>query len=280
MAGLPTAMFWRRLDTAGSEQVLYSDRAGLRARGTMLATTPVPFACRYELYTDDTWATARFEVTVEGAGFLRSARLERAAGRWRVTATEQGNLDAALIAAGHPRAALPGSEEPAKLAKALDVDLGYSPLTNTLPFAGSVCSTPRRAPAGTSTWPGCWYRASKWSTPCSHTRCSKAFGSASRVATSSPISTWTSRGTSATTRDLPSAFSLLWTVGRPGLIAAAWVQRGGSGCGRPSHLVESAIVVRVEATPAIRLSLTIRCSSSAIVGTRTWIRKDSAPARK
>jgi uncharacterized protein len=134
MAGLPTAMFWRRLDTAGSEQVLYSDRAGLRAKGTMLAATPVPFACRYELYTDDAWATARFEVTVEGAGFLRSVRLERAAGRWRVTATEQGNLDAALLAAGHPRAALPGSEEPVKLAKALDVDLGFTPLTNTLPI--------------------------------------------------------------------------------------------------------------------------------------------------
>ena len=134
MAGLPTALFWRRLDTAGSEHVLYSDRAGLRAKGTMLAATPVPFACRYELYTDDAWATARFEVTVEGAGFLRSVRLERAAGRWRVTATEQGNLDAALLAAGHPRAALPGSEEPAKLVKALDVDLGFTPLTNTLPI--------------------------------------------------------------------------------------------------------------------------------------------------
>ncbi len=100
----------------------------------MLAATPVAFACRYELYTDDTWATARFEVTVEGAGFLRSVRLERAAGRWRVTATEQGNLDAALLAAGHARAALPGSEEPGKLAKALDVDLGFTPLTNTLPI--------------------------------------------------------------------------------------------------------------------------------------------------
>jgi hypothetical protein len=134
MAGLPTALFWRRLDTAGSEQVLYSDSAGLRARGTMLAASPVPLVCRYELYTDDTWATARCELTAEGAGFIRSVRLERAAGRWRVTATEQGNLDTALLAAGHARAAQPGCEDPMRLNPALDVDLGFSPLTNTLPI--------------------------------------------------------------------------------------------------------------------------------------------------
>ena len=133
MAGLPKALFWRRTDTAGAEQVVLSDRAGLHARGTMVAATPVAFACRYDLYTDDAWATARFEVTVEGAGFVRSTRLERAAGRWRVTATEQGNLDAALVAAGHPRAGLPGAEDPGRLSTALDVDLGYSPLTNSLP---------------------------------------------------------------------------------------------------------------------------------------------------
>jgi hypothetical protein len=133
MAGLPKALIWRRLDTAGTEHVVLSDRSGLHARGTMVAATPVPFACRYEVYTDDAWSTARFEATVEGAGFVRSVRLERAAGRWRVTASEQGNLDAALVAAGHPRAALPGAEEPSRLHSALDVDLGYSPLTNTLP---------------------------------------------------------------------------------------------------------------------------------------------------
>jgi hypothetical protein len=147
MAALPSVLFWRRLDTAGSEQVLYSDRAGLRAKGTMVSASPVPFACRYELYTDDTWATARCEATVEGAGFVRSVRLERAAGRWRVTAAEQGNLDAALVAAGHARAEQPGCEEPARLAQALDVDLGLTPLTNSLPIRRlNLLGTP----AGTS----------------------------------------------------------------------------------------------------------------------------------
>jgi uncharacterized protein len=134
MAGLPNALLWRRLDAPGAEQVLFSDRAGLHARGTMVAAHPLAFACRYELYTDDTWATARLEAIVEGPGFVRQTRLERAAGRWRVTATEQGDLDAALLAVGQPRTGLPGIEDPAELAAAVDIDLAYSPLTNTLPI--------------------------------------------------------------------------------------------------------------------------------------------------
>jgi hypothetical protein len=127
-------LFWQRTDTAGSEHAVCTDRAGLRARGTALAASPVPYTCRYEIVTDESWATTRCEVTVEGAGFVRAVRLEHAAGRWRATATEQGNLDAALLAAGHPRADQPGCEDPGTLASAVDVDLGGSPLTNTLPI--------------------------------------------------------------------------------------------------------------------------------------------------
>ena len=97
---MPIALFWRRLDTPGAEHTLFSDRAGLRARGTLVVATPVPHTCRYELVTDDGWTTTRCDVAVDGAGFARAVRLERAAGRWRVTATEQGNLDAALLAVG------------------------------------------------------------------------------------------------------------------------------------------------------------------------------------
>ena len=101
MAGLNTGLFWRRLDTAGAEQALFDERGRqLHARGTMVAATPLPLVCRYELHTDDTGATARFEATVEGPGFVRSVRLERATERWRVTASEQGHLDAALRRAG------------------------------------------------------------------------------------------------------------------------------------------------------------------------------------
>ena len=60
-------------------------------------------------------------------------RLQRATGRWRATTGEQGDLDAALVAAGQRRVGIPGIEDASQLERALDVDLGGSPLTNTLP---------------------------------------------------------------------------------------------------------------------------------------------------
>ncbi|MEU8240535.1 putative glycolipid-binding domain-containing protein [Actinoplanes missouriensis] len=131
---LPTALFWERRDVPGAEHALLADRTGLYAHGTALAVDPVPYACHYELQTDQDWVTTRFDVRAEGAGWARGVRLELAAGRWRITASEQGDLDAALVAAGHARAGLPGSEDPDLLYGAFDVDLGGSPLTNTLPI--------------------------------------------------------------------------------------------------------------------------------------------------
>jgi hypothetical protein len=134
MPTLPRSLFWVRRDTSGAEQALVDLRSGLYARGTALAVDPVPYSCRYELQTDPSWGTVRFEVSAEGAGWARNVRLELAAGRWRTTTSEQGDLDAALTAAGHPGAGLPGTEDPDLLYGAFDVDLGGSPLTNTLPI--------------------------------------------------------------------------------------------------------------------------------------------------
>jgi hypothetical protein len=131
---LPESLFWERTDTAGSEHALIDSRAGLYARGTAMAVDPIAYTCRYELRTDPGWATAHLDVTAEGAGWTRSVRLELAAGRWRATTAEQGNLDAVLSAAGHARAGLPGMEDPDLLYGAFDVDLSGSPLTNTLPI--------------------------------------------------------------------------------------------------------------------------------------------------
>ncbi|HEU4422404.1 MAG TPA: putative glycolipid-binding domain-containing protein [Pilimelia sp.] len=133
MATLPKSRFWRRVDTAGAEHAALDDRKGLYARGSALAASPVPYTCRYDLVTDEAWSAARVEVSTEGAGWLRTVRLERAAGRWRVTTAEQGDLDGALVAARQPRAGLPGMEDPTRLGFAIDVDLGASPLFNTLP---------------------------------------------------------------------------------------------------------------------------------------------------
>ncbi|MEU7850902.1 putative glycolipid-binding domain-containing protein [Micromonospora parva] len=131
---MPKSIFWSRTDTAGSEQVLLDDGHGLAARGTLLAVDPIPWTARYQLTTTPDWATARVEVEAEGPGWMRRVTLERAVGRWRVTTAEQGDLDAALVAAGHPRAGLPGTDDPDRLADALDVDLSGSPLFNALPF--------------------------------------------------------------------------------------------------------------------------------------------------
>jgi hypothetical protein len=134
MSTLPVSLFWGRRDTTGAEQALVDTRAGLYARGTVLAVDPIAYSCRYELRTDPAWATAHLDVTAEGAGWARGLRLELAAGRWRATTSEQGDLDAVLSAAGHARAGLPGLEDPDLLYGAFDVDLGGSPLTNTLPI--------------------------------------------------------------------------------------------------------------------------------------------------
>ena len=131
---LPDSLFWERTDTTGAEHALVDARSGLYARGTILAVKPIAYTCRYELRTDPGWASAHLDVTAEGAGWSRSVRLELAARRWRVVTAEQGNLDAALSAAGHARAGLPGIEDPDRLFGVHDVDLSGSALTNTLPI--------------------------------------------------------------------------------------------------------------------------------------------------
>ena len=133
MPTFPRSLLWRRLDTAGCDHALVDDTTGLCARGTALAAAPLPHTCRYELVTDERWAAVRLEVTTEGAGWLRTVKLEHAAGRWRVTTSEQGNLDRALATAGHPPAGLPGMEDPQRVSEAVDVDLAAAPLFNTLP---------------------------------------------------------------------------------------------------------------------------------------------------
>ncbi len=88
MSVLPRTLLWDRLDTTGSEHAVFDDHAGLYARGTVLAADPVPYTARYSLQADEHWASCRLEVTAEGAGWLRSVRLERAAGDWHVSAGE------------------------------------------------------------------------------------------------------------------------------------------------------------------------------------------------
>ncbi|MGS2613823.1 putative glycolipid-binding domain-containing protein [Micromonospora sp. LZ34] len=154
MPTMPKSLFWTRTDTAGAEHARFDDARGLTARGTQLAVDPIPYTCRYQLSTDERWASTRLEIEVEGAGWLRSVRMERAADRWRVTTAEQGDLDAALTAAGNPPAGLPGTDEPDRLADAVDIDLGGSALFNTLPVRrlGLTDAPPETAHRITVAW--------------------------------------------------------------------------------------------------------------------------------
>ncbi|WP_320067412.1 putative glycolipid-binding domain-containing protein [Micromonospora sp. RTGN7] len=132
MPTMPKSLFWARTDTAGAEHALFDEGHGLSVRGVAVAVDPISYTCRYQLTTGPDRVTHRVEIEVEGAGWQRGIRLEPAGDRWRVTTSEQGNLDAALRAAGHPPAGLPGTDDPDGLADAVDVDLGGSPLFNTL----------------------------------------------------------------------------------------------------------------------------------------------------
>ncbi|MFC3382882.1 putative glycolipid-binding domain-containing protein [Couchioplanes azureus] len=134
MSVLPGSLFWERRDTTGAEHAMIDARGGLHARGIALAVDPIPYTARYEIRTDPAWITTSLEVGTEGAGWSRTLRLTAEGGRWRATTGEQGDLDAALTAGGHPGAGLPGSEDPDLLVGAYDVDLTGSPLTNTLPI--------------------------------------------------------------------------------------------------------------------------------------------------
>jgi len=154
MATLPKVLLWTRTDVPGSETVVFDDRRGLVARGTQQAVDPIPYVARYELVADETWQTARLDVSCEGAGWMRTIRLQRATGRWRATTGEQGDLDAALVAAGKIRAGFPGIEDASRLERALDVDLGGSPLTNTLAIRrlGLLKATPDRPHTIMAAW--------------------------------------------------------------------------------------------------------------------------------
>src|SRR5690349_176688 len=134
MAVLPGSLFWARRDTSGAEHALIDARAGLRASGSALAVDPIPYSARYELRTDSEWVTTALDVSTEGAGWSRTVSLASEGGRWRISTAERGDLDAALTAAGHAGAGLPGTEDPNLLIGAFDVDLTGSPLTTSLPI--------------------------------------------------------------------------------------------------------------------------------------------------
>lgn len=99
-------------------------REHMTARGVAIGTAPVPYRLDYELETRPAFVTSRLRATSRGEGWRRELDLRRDAdGSWSATADEEGQ-------SGLPR---PGGDT-APLARALDCDLGLSPVTNMMPI--------------------------------------------------------------------------------------------------------------------------------------------------
>jgi uncharacterized protein len=98
--------------------------AALQARGVAIGAEPLAYRLEYALTTSAGYVTQRLEVTSRGAGWRRALVLERSAsGEWTCSSEADGDLDLAA----------PGGDL-RRVAGALDCDLGFSPLTNSMPL--------------------------------------------------------------------------------------------------------------------------------------------------
>jgi hypothetical protein len=115
---------WRGLDAWRAEYVdiwLHTDR--LLARGTQIGVEPEPYRLQYALDTAPRFTTARLTADTAGAGWSRRLDLTRDAdGTWYATADEAGTAELAS----------PGGD-PGVLTGAIDCDVGFSALFNSLP---------------------------------------------------------------------------------------------------------------------------------------------------
>jgi hypothetical protein len=107
------ALHWRRLDTPGSEYFTVSELLnGWELDGTVAVTIDgAPLLVRYTVRCDPGWNTEDVDVLAESGRPLRRLRLRAAGGQWRSNEGPVGALDGAV-----------------------DVDLGVTPSTNTLPI--------------------------------------------------------------------------------------------------------------------------------------------------
>jgi hypothetical protein len=121
-------LVWAGTDEWRAESSLVTPvQDGFTATGVQLAVAPVPYRLDYRLTAAAGWVTRSLDVTAAGAGWQRRVRLTRGEdGGWTFRAEADGEVD------------LPDPVcDPARLAGALDCDIGFSPLTNTMPLLRS-----------------------------------------------------------------------------------------------------------------------------------------------
>src|SRR4051812_16554170 len=108
---------WRGLDDWRAESALIELSAdGLTATGTQLGSDPEPYRLDYRLDASDGHITRSIELVAVGQGWRR---------------------ELALRHDGHGGWTVDGNGNAAELEGALDCDLGYSPLTNSMPIRRS-----------------------------------------------------------------------------------------------------------------------------------------------
>ena len=117
---------WTKDSAPGAEfaQVSFDDRS-LSAVGVAIAGDPIAYRADYNLATGPEFVTTRLELTVAGEGWWRTLDLRSdRSGAWSADAASGGEPPVPLP----PPAGDLGTVE-----GALDCDLAYSPLTNTMP---------------------------------------------------------------------------------------------------------------------------------------------------
>jgi hypothetical protein len=122
--GLTMTRVWSKEESFGTElaEVAIAG-ATLAAGGVAIGTDPCPYRLDYELTTAQDFVTARLAVRTSGLGWRRALFLDRSAsGDWTCATECEGHLDRPA----------PGGDL-ARVAGALDCDLGLSPLTNSMP---------------------------------------------------------------------------------------------------------------------------------------------------
>ncbi len=103
---------WAVTETAGFESCwLTANGLALHAEGHAVAQSPTPYWLSYTLDTDDRAATTRMTVTAITGSTRHELDLRRTGSQWTVDGVARPDLD-----------------------DALDCDLAFSPLTNTMPI--------------------------------------------------------------------------------------------------------------------------------------------------
>jgi hypothetical protein len=119
------SLLWVTEDAPGAEFCRARlDEAGLVAEGVALGARPLPYRLEYDLATDERLVTRSVRMRSTGDTWTRELALDHdGAGSWTCRAGTVGGSDLP-----------PAGGDAQELGGALDVDIGYSPLTNTMPI--------------------------------------------------------------------------------------------------------------------------------------------------